>query len=74
MIAADTRWWLISTVGRESMSSGSRAPRRVVLRKGCKARVGNALIAQSCIDHDIALITRDRDFRHFVAHCGLKLA
>jgi hypothetical protein len=48
--------------------------RRIVLRKGFKARVGDALIAQSCIDHDVALITRDRDFRHFVAHCGLKLA
>jgi predicted nucleic acid-binding protein len=48
--------------------------RRIVLTKGFKARVGDALIAQSCIDHDVALITRDRDFRHFVAHYGLKLA
>jgi predicted nucleic acid-binding protein len=48
--------------------------RRSVLRKGFKARVGDALIAQSCIDHDVALITRDRDFRHFAAHCGLRLA
>jgi predicted nucleic acid-binding protein len=48
--------------------------RRIVLGKGFKTRVGDALIAQSCIDHDVALITRDRDFRHFVAHCGLKLA
>jgi predicted nucleic acid-binding protein len=48
--------------------------RRVVLSKGFKARVADALIAQSCIDHDVPLITRDRDFRHFVAHCGLKLA
>jgi predicted nucleic acid-binding protein len=48
--------------------------RRTILSKGFKARVGDALIAQSCIDHDVALVTRDRDFRHFVAHCGLKLA
>lgn len=48
--------------------------RRIVLGKGFKARVGDGLIAQSCIDHDVALITRDRDFRHFVAHCSLKLA
>jgi predicted nucleic acid-binding protein len=48
--------------------------RRIVLKKGFKARVGDALIVQSCIDHDVALITRDRDFRHFAAHCGLKLA
>jgi len=23
---------------------------------------------------DVALITRDKDFRHFAKHCGLKLA
>jgi predicted nucleic acid-binding protein len=48
--------------------------RRVLLSKGLKARVGDALIAQACIDHDVALITRDRDFRHFAEHCGLRLA
>ena len=48
--------------------------RRIVPSKGFKTRVADALIAQSCIDHDAALITRDRDFRHFVAHCGLKAA
>jgi predicted nucleic acid-binding protein len=36
--------------------------------------LGDALIAQSCIDHDVPLITRDTDFRHFAKHCGLKLA
>ena len=41
---------------------------------GLKAKIGDALIAQSCIDHGVALITRDADFRHFAAHCGLKLA
>ena len=41
---------------------------------GLKAKIGDALIAQSCIDHGVALITRDGDFRHFAAHCGLKLA
>ena len=48
--------------------------RRLLIRKGLKAKVADALIAQSCIDHDVALITRDRDFRHFARHCGLKLA
>jgi predicted nucleic acid-binding protein len=48
--------------------------RRLVLRAGLKARVGDALIAQSCIDHDVALIARDRDFRHFARRCGLRLA
>jgi predicted nucleic acid-binding protein len=38
------------------------------------ARLLDALIAQSCIDHDVMLIARDDDFRHFAKHCGLKLA
>lgn len=42
--------------------------------RGLKANVGDALIAQACIDHDVALITRDEDFRHFAKHCGLRLA
>lgn len=42
--------------------------------RGLKAKVTDALIAQSCIDRDVALITRDQDFRHFARHCGLKLA
>ncbi len=48
--------------------------RRVLLKHKLKAKIADALIAQSCIDHDVALITRDRDFRHFAKHCGLKLA
>jgi hypothetical protein len=39
-----------------------------------KARLPDALIAQSCIDHDVALITRDVDFQKYADHCGLKLA
>lgn len=39
-----------------------------------RARLPDTLIAQSCIDYDVALITRDRDFRHFAKHCGLRLA
>lgn len=48
--------------------------RRALHKSGFKARIADALIAQSCIDHDVALLTRDRDFRHFAKHCGLKLA
>ncbi len=48
--------------------------RRLLLRHRFKATVGATLIAQSCIDHQVVLITRDRDFRHFVTHCGLQLA
>jgi len=42
--------------------------------RGLKANIADALIAQSCIDHDVALITRDADFRHLAKYCGLKLA
>jgi predicted nucleic acid-binding protein len=48
--------------------------RRLLGSKGLRAKVADALIAQSCIDHDVPLITRDADFRHFAKHCGLKLA
>src|SRR5690242_6954987 len=41
-------------------------------RRGLKAEVADCLIAQSCLDHDIPLITYDLDFRHFV-RVGLKL-
>lgn len=50
------------------------ATRRLVRSKGLKAGFADALIAQCCIDADVVLITRDADFRHFAAHCGLKLA
>ncbi len=43
------------------------ALRAKVLAKRRKARLGDALIAQSCIDRSIPLITRDRDFRAFAA-------
>jgi predicted nucleic acid-binding protein len=45
-----------------------------VLAKGRKARLGDALIAQSSIDHGIPLLTRDRDFRSFADAAGLDLA
>jgi len=44
-----------------------------VLAQHRKARLGDALIAQSCIDGAVSLITRDRDFRAFVERAGLKL-
>ena len=44
-----------------------------VLAKRRKARLGDALIAQSCIDREIALLTRDRDFRAFARAAGLDL-
>jgi predicted nucleic acid-binding protein len=50
------------------------ANRSQLIAKKLAAKVPDALIAQSCIDYDVALITRDGDFRHFAKHCGLKLA
>ena len=50
------------------------AARAKLISKGVKTRLDDALIAQSCIDADVKLITRDRNFRHYAAHCGLKLA
>jgi predicted nucleic acid-binding protein len=48
--------------------------RQLLMAQKLKAKVADTLIAQSCIDNDIALITRDPDFRHFAKYCGLKLA
>jgi predicted nucleic acid-binding protein len=47
--------------------------RAKVLARHRKARLGDALIAQSCIDRGIPLITRDRDFRAFTEAAGLNL-
>lgn len=47
--------------------------RAAVLGKGRRARLGDALIAQYCMDYDLPLITRDKDFKHFAAAGGLTL-
>jgi predicted nucleic acid-binding protein len=47
--------------------------RSKVLAKGRKARLGDALIAQSCIDQDIPLLTRDQDLRAFAQVASLEL-
>jgi len=38
-----------------------------------KARLGDALIAQTCLDRGIALLTRDKDFRAFADAARLNL-
>jgi predicted nucleic acid-binding protein len=43
-----------------------------LLAAGRKARLADTLIAQTCIDHEVLLITRDRDFRTF-GSAGLQL-
>ncbi len=47
--------------------------RAKLISKKLKARLADTLIAQSCIDYKIPLITNDSDFRHFVKYCGLIL-
>jgi len=49
------------------------ALRAKVLASRRKARLGDALIAQSCIDQGVPLITRDRDFRAFAVAAKLNL-
>lgn len=49
------------------------ALRQKVLAMRRKARLGDALIAQSCIDRGIPLLTRDRDFRAFASAAGFDL-
>ena len=47
--------------------------RRTILTKKKKANLADSMIAVSCIDYDAPLITRDRDYRHFVVDGGLRL-
>jgi predicted nucleic acid-binding protein len=45
-----------------------------VLGRRRKARLGDALIAQSCVDREIGLLTRDRDFRAFEESAELSIS
>jgi predicted nucleic acid-binding protein len=49
------------------------ALRAKVLSKRRKARLGDALIAQTCVDRGVALLTRDKEFRAFAAAARLNL-
>ncbi len=49
------------------------ALRAKVLGKRRRARLGNALIAQCCLDRGATLVTRDRDFVAFAEAAGLDL-
>jgi predicted nucleic acid-binding protein len=68
---------MLSEVPSIEVSSGywQRAGglRGKVLARRRKARLGDALIAQSCIDGDVPLLTRDRDFKAFAEAAGLDL-
>ena len=47
--------------------------RATVLRARKKARTMDTMIAAHCIDHDMPLIARGGDYRHFVEHFALEL-
>jgi len=51
--------------------AGQLRARILALRR--KARLADALIAQSCLDHGLALIARDDDFRRFAEVAGLRV-
>ncbi len=51
--------------------AGARRARAIAAKR--RARLGDALIAQSCLDHDVRLITRDRDFQLFARAACLKI-
>jgi len=67
---------LILSMPRLELTSGywerTARMRRSLLRNEKKARLGDCLIAQSCIDQEVPLIAGDHDFRHF-ARFGLRL-
>ncbi len=65
---ADPQAWLPPVVLTELMSD-PKLPGEVA-----SLLLADALIAQSCIDHDVRLVTRDADFRHFARLGGLRLA
>ncbi len=47
--------------------------RAELISRGLRPKLPDTLIAQCCLDHDAALLTRDAGFKPFVEHCGLKL-
>ena len=58
---------------KEGYWERTAAIRADLLRRRLRAGLADCLVAQSCIDNDVPLITYDRDFRHFQV-AGLKLA
>ncbi len=47
--------------------------RATLLRRRYRPKLADTLIAQSCIDAAVPLLTRDRDFLPFAQHASLKL-
>ena len=47
--------------------------RSFLITKGYRPKLPDTLIAQSCLDYKVPLLTRDTDFQKYEDHCGLKL-
>jgi predicted nucleic acid-binding protein len=47
--------------------------RAKLMRHRLRPKLADSLIAQSCLDHQVPLITRDRDFSAFQKLAGLRL-
>jgi predicted nucleic acid-binding protein len=46
--------------------------RALAIKGGHKAKLADTLIVQACLDHEVLLVTRDADFRHF-GSAGLRV-
>jgi predicted nucleic acid-binding protein len=44
-----------------------------LVKRKYRPKIADTLIAQSCLDHDVPLVTRDQDFKAFQKHAGLRL-
>jgi predicted nucleic acid-binding protein len=68
---------LVTRIPRLEISPGywERAGelRAQMFRLRLRPKVADTLIAQSCLDHGVPLITRDRDFSSFQKIAGLQL-
>ena len=47
--------------------------RASMFRHQARPKVADTLIAQSCLDHDVPLVSRDRDFASFQKFAGLRV-
>ncbi len=44
-----------------------------MLRRQVRPKIADTLIAQTCLDHGVPLVTRDRDFSSFQKFAGLRV-
>ena len=65
--------WRQLAIGEGYWLRAARTRAKLISLK-LRPKLPDTLIAQSCIDHDVALIERDGGFRQFAKHCGLRLA